>query len=364
MTINIEQGEYTRTRFKSGRYKRRTLRNAWRRITSLQDRIIYRLEGCNPYCQANGGRLALWNHVDTTASACTLPMHIYNLSVVANTVNTSPNVAWVPQMLGPPDSMTLVALQNSAYSTGSTTWSDPAGGFLALPTWWIEKAPGPSGLAATQPYFTHSTLKWIDIKLMLYGTKNLPTMYDVMLCYVPDKLYNFQWHIDYTSSANPEWVNFIQENCEQFSFNPIHTADASMKSKIKPIWHKQFVIQTPVTNEGDASIPHFREVRIFKKLDKLQRYTWKDTGITPKSALPQGAGNATSYNCAYNEQVGVDYIKNIPDYSKNLFLIVRAISGRNSNAGPPATFNTANTPTYDAVIRVCHELPGRGYMIQ
>lgn len=363
MTINIEQGEYTRSRYRSGRYKRRNLRNAWKKIKSLHDRVIYRLEACNPYCTANAGRLALWNFYNTTAPTSSVyPMHIYNLSIIGNTSSTYQDMAWAPvQTSTVPETVGLVPLSNSAYTVN--TWTDPDGGGTSQPKWWIEKAPGPGGTAVTNPFVTHTTHKWIDIKLLLYGTKNLPTMYDVMLCYVPDKLYNFQFHVEYTSSSNSEWINFMQDATEKFAFNPIHTADPTMTAKIKPVWHRQFIIQTPVTNEGDAAVPHFREVRIFKKLDKICAYTWKDQNFTPQVSYPDGAGNATRTNASYNEQQGTNYIKNTPDYSKNLFLVIRAISGRKFGTVPPSTVDTLLTPTYDIIIRSCHEYPARGYAI-
>lgn len=358
MNVNIEQGEYTRKRYRTGRYKRKNVRRAFTILKSLTDRIIFRLEGCNPYCTNLGGRLALWNYRTPAyvggvpqPGTTTLPMHIYDLSIVNNTTTTSGlPIAWVPQAVsGTPENVVLTPLQNSAYTGGNSTWSDFDGGFQAQPVMWIEK--GTNGITTLD--VQHSVLKWADIKLMLYGTKNMPTMYDIMLCYIPDYLYNPYFHIDYTSSQNPEWRNFIQELTVKFAFNPLHNMDASMNKFVKKIWHKQFVIQTPVTNEGDASVPHFKEVHLFKKFDQIQNYNWKDTTAQDAVNIPVGA-HQQNFQDAYNEQVTTQ-ARNYPDYKNHCFLIIRAIAGSKNGAALPTVSDTTDTPTYDIILRKCHE---------
>lgn len=331
--VLVEPGEYTRKSRRHGRYRKKTLKNLYRIVSTNQQPNWFRFEGINRFNSNVGGFFTLYNHLNTATNVEYQPLFIADLTSISNLNSTG--------ILQEPIVMWFATRNNLAspvtYSLTTAPGTDSTGASSAL--WNKENMSGTNGTIVAPA--RRGILKYSDIRLMCYGCTQLPVKYDISIVYFPDDIYNpFYGSVlnngTIVSNSGGQSAVLMDDLLAPFSYNPLNVQDPKLRSKCKFLFRESFIIQPGVTTEGDSAVPHFREVKIFKKWDKFCTFDWQDNV------------NSDPQVTKFMQQAGSTFPT--VEYSKRCFLMVRAISGFTSAAGVP-TFSKTVNPTFDLFIR-------------
>lgn len=330
LPVLTEPGEYTKKSRTSGRYRRRTLKRLWRLQQVNTQPTWYRYSGKNRF-NALGGFYGLPNHLNTalTPNEEALPVYIFELTQCPNFGTPSvqsPLPFYTVRRTNAATPTYQLIPQNAQTDTGS--------GFNS---WIVENQPGQityPGRAAVH--------KYSDIRMMVYGATQTPIKYDVSIVSFPDDSYNpFNQNILMTgtgiSNASDQSPVMIDYLLAQYAGNPINIQDSALRKYIKYHFRENFIIQPGSTTDGDQGVPHFRELRIFKKWDQITRFDW----IPTDRADPQLPVAFMSNNAP---------VAPTPNYVNRKYLMIRATSAYTSAAGP-FVIELARNGTFDLLVR-------------
>jgi len=328
LPVLVEPGEYTRKRRSHGRYKRRTLKRLYRIVATHQQPQWYRFQGKNRF-NSGGGNFILYNHLNTSSPGTeSLPLFFLELQgcINFNGAVRSPTVMWgIQRNNTATPTYTLVPTPGIA-DNGTFNY-----------TWELEASPGQTSYPGRV-----ATHKYSDIRMMCYGATATPIKYDISIVTFPDDEYNpFNGQYDMTSAstATVSGIGYtvLDDLLSQYASNPINVQDPKLRSKIRYLFRENFIIQPGSTTDGDAGVPHFRELKIFKKWDEFVRFDWGPTD----RADPQNKDNF---------QKNLTDVKAVPNFDKRKYLMIRATSGYTSSTTVPAP-DTSRHPTFDILIR-------------
>lgn len=346
--VLTEAGEYTRKSRRVGRYKRRTLRHLYNIVKQNNQELYLRWQNVNRFNSTTGGGIKLVNHLQTNATPApteVLPFYFFELTQCVNldagTTNQNPFPSWFPfrtnQAVG-------------VYTMNVLGGINDQGG--ATNQWTVENSPGTNLPAGTNYPYRLGTLKYSDIRMMCYGARSVPIKYDVAIVSFPDEFYNpfytdtgvTKTMVGVTNWATGTGANRLLDNlAAPYAGNPINIQDAKMRQYIKYHFRENFTIQPGQTTDGDQGVPHFRELRIFKKWDRMFRFDWDLTNQNN----PQ-APTSFETNVANNAPT--------PKFEQRCYLMVRATSGFTSGA-VAANFDTNVNPSFDLFVRNKWVLP-------
>lgn len=330
MSNLVEIGEYTRRRYRQGRYKRKTLGRAHQIISKSWSPVYLRASISNTFCNVNGGALKLWNYFQNSVLQHT-PMHFWNLNPgMGPAVGQPYPVAGYNCFLSGTDGVNFAPIQIK----------DPTGA-VGITTYNMESKSIEDSVA--RQFQNH---KWTDIRLLCYGAKNMPVRYDIMVCRCKEEMHNPGWIQEVLTSSTsyaPTTAELYYHMIQPFVRNPVDVATPGEKfSRIfKVLKRTTFVLQTPSTTEGDAA-PHMREVKWFIKQDRIADHRYKPSEHVTLAQIG-GDQYATS-------SVGAN-VKNMPHWHERLFLIIRATAQEGSGVSGPSTTDVTVTPSYDVCIR-------------
>lgn len=363
--VPTEIAEVSHITRKFGRPMKKNLSNLYRlmRPVMMQSQL-YRYEACNKYCTTGAGRNKLYNHyysVSTTVdpwqtgNALITPMHVYDLSAFPN-VNPLYGVGAGQVGLGAPMFYTRASQDLCSFSRrgdavdGLSQPINQLGDYVGDHCWMPEDINGD----LLQNAYRASFWKWLDLKLVCYGRTTCPTRYSISLVQVADEDCNYGRIADrefstntsdYTITPQPtEFSNHIRSLTSQYTYSPIHYQNPRFgQKKWKTIWSEDFTINSTQSNEGSNTIPHMKVVKLFKYMNRLQRYDWDAQANISSSAIADDD----------------DYIKTNTSFrttvepKKRVFLVIRAQA--TYTTGPAPAWNIAQHPSYDICIRVKHE---------
>lgn len=327
LPVLVEAGEYTKKTRKSGRYKKKDLRNVYRILATNQQAAWYRFSGKNRF-NSGGGFYGLPNHLTTTATPVEyLPCYFFELTGVPNFNGSliNPFPFWYLQR-------TNSAAQS--YQLVQTNGQNDTGGNFGQ--WFFENSGGSSsypGRAAVH--------KYSDIRMMLYGATATPIKYDISIVSFPDDDYNPFYGQNMITSSTFSVAGLSQVLLDNllspYASNPINIQDPKMREKVNYHFRENFIIQPGSTTDGDAGVPHFRELRIFKKWDRVYRFDWGDVDrVDPQ--LPAGF------------QQNLTPVYAVPNHCYRKYVMIRATSGYTSSGVPPNIDVTKNG-TFDLLVR-------------
>lgn len=343
--INTEVGEYTRYSKKSGRYKKRTLQRLWQLNRINQQIVQIRYQGVNPWATATAGYFPLYNYQNTTNNQFFYPIYLFDLTGFYNLNGVT--LAEAP-----------VCYALSAFTAGpglfDYTWNQVSGtaadGTTTSPLWRLENAPGNLAGASNAP-LRSSVRRWIDLRMMLYGSTTNTTKYDISVVQFESP----EWdplYLQYVAAQGggtltdpATQIAFHQFLLAQYTYNPIMVQNNAMAKRIKFLKRYQCIIQPQESTEGANLTGHQRQLNWFMKDDKICRYDWNDSGVAPGvSSLTTGDGYAQN----------IAQCQNNVEWPKRKYLLVRATSKLRTGAGSPAP--NVLDPSFDLILRANHRI--------
>lgn len=335
LPVLIEPGEYTRKNRKSGRYKKRNLKNVYRILATSQQPQWYRFSGKKRF-NAQGGFFPLSNHLSTgvTPNVETLPFYFFELSQCINFNGTVQN----------PNPFYAVQRTNAGTpSYQLIPWSGTTDTGSLLQNWILENTPGQTSYPGRCAIHKYS-----DIRFICYGARGVPIKYDISIISFPDDEYNpFNGQYAMTTTGNLGVTGLapilLDNLISPYASNPINIQDPKLRSKIRYHFRENFIIQPGSTTDGDNATPHFRELRIFKKWDLVNRFDWG-----PIDRADPQSENAFQQN--------LTAVNPVPNFPARKYMMIRATSLYTSGPGPPLV-TIENNATFDLLVRNKWDVP-------
>lgn len=332
--VPVEIGEVTARKRVTGRYRRPTLRNAFRLIKNLSEPLWVRYGGANQYCTVNAGYFKLYNHYNTAGNAHTPPVNFFDLTALFNmnggsTVNGGP-------------------VGTSIYTSGGAmTFEERFGNFVNNQTNYVMESAPDSTIQLNTP-LRDSLLKYVDIRMLCYGTTTCPVRYEISLVKFRDWARSPTWATENTTFPwtlnDATTVSMYQYLTRQFEHNPIESLDPKMREKFTILHTESFTLQSTTSIEGSSTVPHMKRFHHFLKLDKIQKYDWGE----------QAYNAVNLHNSAIMPQ-SLGYMKPNVHYKDRIFLVVRAQSVYTTGATAPS-WDIRYNPSFDLSIRKRYEI--------
>lgn len=340
--VPVEPAEFSTKRRRTGRYKKRSLRNLYRQVNRAQSKIILRFNGLNAFSTVDAGYYKLFNHYNSVNPASLLrsyPLYFFDITSFARNNAGNSSVASPGFTIG---SQEVAASRRVDLAN---VFGTAANGTTISTEWQVEHTPTTQNDVDMYKGY-ESVLKWVSIRLLCYGTTTMPTKWSVSLVQFPDTEYDFFFQNEVSAppaSYSQSGVALLDYLMAGYDFNPIQTSDSMFRSKIRFLMNQNFILNTPAINEG-TTIPHMKEIDIFRKFDRNQRYDWRLRDLTTFNQ---------EQTAAFAPQI--NEVQNQVHPRARIYLMIRAQSRYSTAAGPPV-FNIQNNPSFDMQIRVQHEV--------
>lgn len=314
--------EYSRYLTKIGRYTKRTLRNAWKRINVNQSYVVLRWNAVKAW-NTNG---YYWMQNRTISGFKFCPMYLFNLS---SCNNSAANAEPCLQLTMNTVSGAFVWVQKDAFTNNGTSTAT---------TWQYEQLDTGNGLPGS-----HSFLKWADIRMNLWGCKNKATRWVIQLIRFKDPLcdpYEFRSDESAGSVVTNNRNDLYQSMVAPFMFNPIHHVPSTLTKRIK-VYKSWVFVQDPTTTIENDADPKCKEFRLFHRFNKMIKWANINTGLAnvnnlDKSGFDYSAGSVQN-NC-------------YAPPGKNYCLLIRAL-----NCDEDAADLNTVTPSFDLSVRTKHQ---------
>lgn len=290
-----------------------------RNAKANEEKIVYRWNGVKEF--DNNGYYWL-SHIAQFGRRY-LPLYAFDLT---SCINSDGTTALIPQPL------------SQAYMVGGAMGFDAMNnlandGVTATPNLSLERAPG-SSLSTVAPH-NHSIMKWMSLKMNLWGCKNRSTRFMVQLVrFKEDNL--LPTHL---ITANENRTALFQSILKPYVFNPISTTGSQLRKYFKVLRSETFIIQPTSTTETDQD-PHVKTLNWFIRLNRLIDYAVKQNVLTNDGDVADQADFSViqgTQNSSYTKE------------TSRLYLMIYA-----SNYGVDTENTNENTPSFDLSARMCH----------
>lgn len=255
--------QFTHVRRKFGRYKKRTVKSAHRRLDDLHEVSITRWQNVSRF-GTGGGNQGIWSYGNaSTPTSQHLNLHVMDLTTWGGNPLTGPLT----------DGMYVATVTNA---TGDITYtklrSQNEAGVLGAGSFIMEYG---NDYATVQD----ARLKWVDLKMNLYGSYSIPIKWKISLIRVHDELATFG-HL----SSSEHQKEMIDSMIRSYKYSNILTNTGYQKKMYTVIKEYNYVVeplqytdQSVVTGDPIVISPHFIEFKDFIKLDKDMNYAWHDS---------------------------------------------------------------------------------------
>lgn len=183
--------------------------------------------------------------------------------------------------------------------------------------------------------------EWYDIRFLLYGMRQQPTFFDIMLVrfdrdhLVPNSALsrNAEELIDYNS--------FYQGMTKNIAFNPILPGHVNFKRGMRVIKRYRKYIAPVETDKADRN-PDSHQFRLFYKDGMIRNYDW----------ATKGHNSSDDHDSAnFVQQVRAVDLRNECYPRSRLYVLIRALNTTNINPGSGVAEDVDNTPSYDVLVR-------------
>lgn len=308
--------------------KRRTATgNALQLVKASAQYTMYKWNGVKEF--DNHGYYWLSNFQDGINRR--LPCYLFDLTSCRNsgstgTIVANPFVQMYSDQLG----RIYSTLQSGLQSDGSTTSSGLQ----------LEISP----TSATVGFHPHARdmLKWVSIKMNLWGCKNRSTKFIIQLVrFTEDNL--APTHASeggLSSGVNDERSALFQHLLKPLIYNPIATTSALHSRKMKVYKTESFIIDSTSTTETDQD-PNVKVLKWFVNMNKICNYVESAQRIDFLADFADQADFATNTN---NQQFATQ-----TEVRSRLYLMIRA-----SNYGSDEEQTNADTPSFDLQVGMKH----------
>lgn len=258
---------YSRSRRKVGRYKRRTLAAAHRRLEASSNEVISRWQFVSRFGVGPGAQ-GIYKF-GTGTDARVQPLHIFDLT---------------NYMASDPTNNSGYTLTNGMYAvTTDNTSGDIAFRKLRSNTFdGLVASPGACFDEYGYAYMSSSVnLKWIDLKMNLYGSYFCPVKWSIKVLRVHDETAQFG-----AAGSNARLKQMVDALVKPMNYSNILTDSGYQKKSYVVLRQFDYVIE-PISKIDASTIatgdlapeiaPNFKEVKIFMKVDDWKKYDWHDT---------------------------------------------------------------------------------------
>lgn len=338
--------QYARSKRMYGRYKRKTVRDVSRRLNNDEEKLIHRFQNVSRFGVGPGAQsIYTWADANNTAQPC----HIFDLTAYPN--NPTAGYTFANGMYA---LLSANATGNTS-SYGPLPNQDAAGvvGALGVNNSFFERGVPPTDI-------DHARLRWIDLKMNLYGTFGRPVKYKVMIVGVHDET-----AVPGVPSSNTRWNQMVDDWIRPYKYSNLLTNTGEQKKSYHVLKQWNYVIQ-PLNKTEQWNLeqfealenlnPHFVEFKCFMKMDRDIAYDWHDTA---------SATNLTGDVPATNFiQTAAADVHNTPYPVKRVFLVVLASCADVETAvapwdpmPPPPSAIPFRYGSYDICLRRCFKAP-------
>lgn len=329
--MGIPAGDYSQFTSKTihtGRKEKLSLRTLDKHLRKNAEQTIFRWNGVKVF--DDQGYYLMSRDISNVGDTM-MPLYCYDLTAVAN------NVAGA-QLNGYPFCRAQVTK-----ATGIVNWvlvsnlgSDGVTPTNAIS---IEKTANVAPLSLP---LEKSVLKWTDVRLNLWGSKNKAVKFTIQLVKLLDE--DLDPYEKMAGRVNDtKHSSFWQSSLKTSTFNPIATttADNKLRSKLKIIKTFTKIIQPTSSTENDVD-PHAFTLKWFMRWNRDLSYREGNAMIQTYNDLSNQADFAFE-NMAHSTQVNP---------KQRILLLVRATAYTETNND---TGNTVNG-SFDLSVRLAHEL--------
>jgi len=324
----------------------RPLKAAVKLSRLVSDSRVYRFQNLAPYADPVGAyTMNRWqasaNNIGAVGSIETMPVYLFELTNIG-TNGQSPYVQAGYRL----NKRWLVA-NNNDYSFTAVPCQAPAGSTLINPGYYIVEQQ------ASQPnsHIARDMLEWVQIKLDCVSPTGIPCKWSVSLVQFTENYYQPEW----INNADPDqqqardefWDNIVQPLiAHPYSVQNTRMHKTGMKVLKRVAWTTNPKQSIDTYNTGEEKL-----VKIFKWMNRAQRYDWSQPGEAPG---PSTTGV---------EQTGFTQNFAVPEaqvtWKARVYLMVTC-----EHFGPMAGWNAGNeirnaatTGSFDLCIRKKHVGP-------
>lgn len=321
--------QMTIDRIRTGYKPKTTLSRLTKEVRQRSETTIYRFQGLKSF-DDNGYYFASCG-LDAASTKTLMPCYIYDLTAIQN-VGTGGSVVGAQPLRRATWNLstsnigwdTISGIQNDGTTTNSTIL--------------VEKRPTASTLS-----FPHekSRLLWTDVKMNLWGTQNKPTEWTIQLV----KFYDDNFDPWNTPTNQVEHTTFWQSQLKHYVYNPIATTSQGIVRRgMKVLKSYSKVIQPTANYENDPD-PHAVTLKWFSKW--YRDISYKNGG----RVLDGDIGN-TILAPDFISTTTSEQNKEYTDTKHKIFLLIRAKVFQRQDM---PTVNNTVSPSFDLVVRTCHE---------
>lgn len=351
---NVQAMDVDYLTVKKGRPEKMDVKHAWKRLHTDEMPVYYRYQGILSYTAARGyyqmDRTVIGTPGQAGASEA-LPLYLFDLTAVP--YNGSTQNSGVGSRLSLVNSST--GFNNVQYyfdqdlnagTNQNPAGVDVAGSSVTNNNYWTDNV----GTNFFGPGRTDQ-LSYLDIRLVCVAALTYPTEYEISLVQLQDEWLHPHWrsttnsgqdNIAWNQLRNAFWENEVYKYCT----NPIAIVNPKTKKlgQKRVMWQTKFTIQPKSTISTQVEGAH-KIVKLFKWMNRLQRYDWTQNG-----SIQKGAGGALlvgGYLPAGGFPVN-DVTANAETVhpKARIYLMVKATSLGASGS--------IDTPSFDLVIRKKH----------
>lgn len=338
---------------KMGRSKR--MRKLLRAETSS---VIFKLTAIAPN-SGSTGMFRMWNTVNTTtpgSNSWRVPVHCYDLTCVNNFVSPTRGFCLVGRELQLNENAAAPYVQWNAIKA-----SDYTGGNYGVGNWNVEETGDHTGVSVGSltnigPKSLHD---WVDIRMMLYSMTGTFTRYKIQIVQFFDESFVPGGPKPGTSASppyladddpvyNPEVYRWWQEYLRPWVYSPIITGTNRTK-QFKVLKSYSVSLNPRLTTAGDNNSPGMHELKMFVRLNRLNKYQWENIGSVAAGQISEDTLNPI-------DSAGTDTYPFLHPKAR-IFLMIQAnplLASGNATIPNYATVGTANAVSYDIQIRSKH----------
>lgn len=338
----IGAAQFTRSKRKYGRYKRKNVSTLNRRIHQDEEKLIVRWQNVSRF-GISGGKQGIYSFAD--ANYTCYPLHIFDLTQLPGNPKQGYDLG--------DHRMYNVGFKNADGEIGYFELSrQDQNGDTAIPaSGFVERGVTPSNV-------DHANLKWVDLKMNLYGSYGRPVKFKVAL---------IQWHDEVANpgagKTNLRLKQSYEELLRPYRYSNLLTNTGELKKSYRIIkqWNycveplnktEQWNVNTEIGDENAS--PHFVELKAFLKMDRDCNYAWHDDLTTSEIVTDKPITNQF--------QVTAGAVHDTVYPTKRVFLCIMASSPdvsatpMNTSTQPDATI-VRYYGSYDIVLRRCFYYP-------
>lgn len=308
----VRNSEFSRNSVTIGRKEPHNLRSAWKLLNQNLVKNIYSFRQYGSFAGAFG--LNTLENSSTTSSTGTLycPIRIYDITAAPNVVSgvaTYPLIAWAPTFSDPTAAGTISWTQGSQLAIENVNNA----------TTIVNNFPGGS-----------DTLRWVQVKLLFFAPLIIPSTIQVDIVQIKDdRLYPD------LSNTSTMATAFWQSALKKFMKNPLEPGDHKYSKYFKILYTQSFIMEPKLSVEAVST--NMVQKNIFLRLNRKCSYDWQDQDKMGMLTNSEGQINTDTTMSTF------------VDPKARIYLMIRG------QAGNSTAFTQSLHPSYDIVLRTCHE---------